>query len=383
MTDKKENEKTFQDFGLKTNLIRGIYAYGFEYPSPIQTRAIPAVLTNKDIIAQAQSGTGKTGTFVISALQQINETEQNHQCIILSPTRELAIQTQSVFNSLSQYMKQVKSVLCIGKTDTKDLIKQLKNGPQVIIGTPGRVSEMLEKQHIKIENIKLLILDEADELLSDSFQEQIKNLIQKLNKEIQICIFSATMPENKLEFTKYFMNDPQVILVKKEQTTLEGIKQFFIYAQEEKYKFEILCSIYDTISISQSIIFVNTKHKAAQLAEKLKQKSFIVSVINSDMSTAERAATMKDFRKGASRILISTNLIARGIDIQQVSIVLNYDIPLEKEDYIHRIGRSGRYGRKGVAINFVCYNDRDSMNELEKYYCCQIEEMPKNISEYL
>jgi translation initiation factor 4A len=369
--------------GLKMDLIRGIYSYGFEKPSPIQEQAIPAVLTNKDIIAQAQSGTGKTGAFIISALQQIDETKKTLQCIIISPTRELSTQIKTVFDNLSNYMKNVSSTLCIGGTNIKDSIKDIKKGCQVVIGTPGRISYLIEQGNIKKENISLLILDEADEMLSESFQEQIKYVIQKLNKEIQICIFSATMPENKLEFTKYFMNDPQVILVKKEQITLDGISQFYIYSQKEDYKFDILCSLYSTISVSQSIIYVNTKNKASHLATKLTNSNFTVSVIHSDMTTSERTEVMQDFRKGRSRILISTDLLARGIDIQQVSIVLNYDIPFNKENYIHRIGRGGRYGRKGVAINFVTERDLNAMRILEKHYCCQIAEMPENINSFL
>jgi len=374
----------FEDMNLKEDLVRGIFSYGFEKPSAIQEHAIPAILTKRDVIAQAQSGTGKTGTFTIGTLERIDETEKNVQCIIISPTHELASQTKHVIDNISQHMSDVKTCLCIGGTVLNDSIKQIKNGVQIVIGTPGRITHMIEKGFINTSNLKLIIMDEADELLNGSFLDQIKQImILGANDDTQICIFSATMKFDTLEITSKFMRNPLKILVKKEQLTLDGISQFYIYSEKEDFKFDILCDIYQTISISQSIIYVNTVKKATWLAEQLQSQNFTISVIHGSMKSSERTEIMKDFRKGNSRILISTDLLARGIDIQQVSIVINYDIPNNRENYIHRIGRSGRYGRKGVAINFVTRRDTNKMRELESFYHTQINEMPKNISSFL
>tara|TARA_Y100000780_G_scaffold232552_1_gene265893 strand:+ start:4986 stop:6140 length:1155 start_codon:yes stop_codon:yes gene_type:complete len=375
---------SFEEMGLKEELLRGVFGYGFETPSVIQERAIPAILTRRDVIAQAQSGTGKTGTFTISALQRIDENKPYVQCIILAHTHELAHQIKGVIDQISEYMKNIKTCLCIGGTLISDSIKEIKSGAQIIIGTPGRVLHMIQKSFVKKSNIEMLIMDEADELLSGSFQEQIKDIIKTgTDSESQICIFSATLPKDKLDLTLHFMNKPLTILVKKEQLTLEGISQFYDYIERDEYKFDYLCHIYDRISISQSIIYVNTVKKASLLAEKLHEKNFTVTVIHGNMPSHERTEVMKQFRNGTSRILISTDLLARGIDVQQVSIVINYDIPTNRESYIHRIGRSGRYGRKGVAINFVTRRDTDKMRELEEFYNTQIVEIPENIGSYL
>ena len=230
--------------------------------------------------------------------------------------------------------------------------------------------------------LKMLIVDEADELLSDSFIPQLKEMIQSIPKESQICLFSATM-QNKIGITKNFMNNPVYILVNKDQLTLEGIRQFYISIPEETWKFDTLCDLYNMISISQSIIYVNGKKKADWLQQELDKKDFMVSVIHSDMTMVERTQVIKDFRNGKIRILIATDLIARGIDVQQVSIVLNYDVPSDKESYIHRIGRSGRFGRKGVAINFATKREEKQLNEIKAFYHTQIDQMPENIEELL
>jgi superfamily II DNA/RNA helicase len=384
-----QNNKTiteiasFDELGLKNNLLRGLYAYGFETPSSIQKKAIMPMIQGKDLIAQSQSGTGKTGTFAIGTLQLVNESIRKCQAIILAPTRELAQQIYSVISSLSSYMKKLDVVMCIGGTDMAEAKKKLSGGAQIVVGTPGRIIKMISTRMISTRLMKAIVLDEADELLSHSFVPQIKTILENIPSETQICLFSATMPRDKIGLTKYFMNNPVMIFVKRDMLTLEGISQFYIAVDEESWKFDTLCDLYDTIAVSQSIIYVNTKKRAIWLKDELESKGFTISVIHSDMESLDRMKIMEGFRKGSVRILVSTDLLARGIDIQQVSIVLNYDIPRDKQCYLHRIGRSGRYGRKGVAINFVTRNDERYLHDIERYYSTQIAAMPMNVQSYL
>lgn len=377
-----EDISSFEDLNLKESLLRGIYGYGFEEPSSIQKKAIKPVIEGKDVIAQSQSGTGKTATFTISILQRVDEDSNACQAIIIAHTRELAHQILFVCQSLSLYMDKLKISLCIGGTDTSKSSKSLE-GSQIVIGTPGRIIKMIKDRYIDTAKLKMLVIDEADELLSTSFVDQTKTVVRSIPKDAQICLFSATMHKDKLNLTKKFMNNPLKILVNKEELTLEGIKQFSISLSEETWKFDTLCDIYNMISISQSIIYINGRKKAEWLKQKLEEKDFMVSVIHGDMMLVDRTKVMDDFRKGKIRILIATDLIGRGIDIQQVSIVLNYDIPTNKENYLHRIGRSGRFGRKGVAINFVTKREERILKDIEKYYGTQIDPMPENIEDYI
>lgn len=374
--------KEFEQMGLKESILRGIYAYGFEHPSKIQSLAICPIIKGGDIIAQAQSGTGKTGTFVISTLERVDESIEGTQCIIVSHTRELAIQTQKVALALSHYTK-INFVLCIGKTNIQDARRELKNGPTVANGTPGRILDMINRKYLLTDKVKMLVLDEADEMLSSSFREQVKSIILSLPEDVQICIFSATMPQEALEITTRFMINPTRILVKHDELTLEGIKQFYVNVRENQYKFLTLCDIYQNLSIAQSIIFVNTKKCAEILNKKLTEKGFTVSMIHSEMEQTERTEIMTNFRAGSTRILISTDLLARGIDVHQVSLVINYDIPSDKECYIHRIGRSGRFGRRGRAINFATDRDLWKIEDLQRYYETQINELPENYKDVL
>jgi translation initiation factor 4A len=381
-TNSIEIVDSFDDMGLKENLLRGIYSHGFEKPSMIQSKAVVPISSGRDVLAQSQSGTGKTGAFVIGALQRIDDTKDGCQAMVVTPTRELAEQILDVCTSISQYVN-VKPVLCVGGSNIYDAKKSIESGCTVVIGTPGRIIDMIERRFLSTENIKLMIMDEADEMLSNSFLQQIKIIIQNIPTTSQICLFSATLPVEVVDLTKKFMDNPQHILVKKEQLTLEGIKQFYIDVDNEKWKLDTFCDLYNIMSISQSMIYVNTKRKAESLQNLLKDRNFTVSVIHSNMSHSERSAIMKEFRNGGTRILISTDLLSRGIDIQQVSIVINYDLPNNKECYIHRIGRSGRFGRKGVAINFATSRDTWKLDELQEFYQTKIEPMPSNIAELI
>ena len=368
----------FDDLNLKPNIVRGIFGYGYETPSAIQHRATFPITDGRDVLAQAKSGTGKTATFTISALQRINENEKATQALILAPTRELALQIKNVITAIGLYLK-VTVHASIGGTSMSDDIEAFRSGVQIVVGTPGRVLDMIERRYFKTDKVKMFILDEADEMLSSGFKEQIYNIFRLLPETTQIVLLSATMPQDVLEVTTKFMNNPVRILVKKDELTLEGIKQFYINVELEDYKFDCLCDLYDSISVTQAVIFCNTRSKVEFLTNKLREQHFTVSAIHADLPQAERDTIMKEFRSGSSRILISTDLLARGIDVQQVSLVINYDLPANKENYIHRIGRGGRFGRKGVAINFVTDRDVGMMREIEKFYSTQIEEMPADI----
>ncbi|WPK24931.1 hypothetical protein PUMCH_002230 [Australozyma saopauloensis] len=369
---------SFDDMNLKPEIVRGIFGYGYEAPSAIQQRAIVPITERKDVLAQAQSGTGKTATFTISALQNIDHTEKATQALILAPTRELAQQILNVINSIGLYLN-VTVHASIGGTSMQDDIEALKSGVQIVVGTPGRVFDMIDRRYFKTNKIKMFILDEADEMLSSGFKEQIYNIFRLLPESTQVVLLSATMPQDVLEVTTKFMDNPVRILVKKDELTLEGIKQFYINVEEEAYKFDCLCDLYDSISVTQAVIFCNTRSKVETLTARLKEANFTVSAIHADLPQSERDTIMNEFRSGSSRILISTDLLARGIDVQQVSLVINYDLPANKENYIHRIGRGGRFGRKGIAINFVTNKDVGMMREIEQFYSTQIDEMPADI----
>jgi len=373
---------TFDDMNLKDDLLRGIYAYGFEKPSAIQQRGIMPILAKHDTIAQAQSGTGKTATFSISVLQSIDKKEQGIQALILAPTRELAQQIQKVVRALGDFL-HVTSHACIGGTLVRDDIQILRNGVQVVVGTPGRVFDMINRNVMQTSKVKMFVLDEADEMLSRGFKDQIYDIFQHLSNKVQVCLFSATMPTEILEISERFMRSPVRILVKRDELTLEGIKQFYVAVDKEDWKFDTLCDLYETLTITQAIIYCNTRRKVDWLTDKMGQRDFTVSSMHGDMNGQERELIMKEFRSGSSRVLITTDLLARGIDVQQVSLVINYDLPANRENYIHRIGRSGRFGRKGVSINFVTNDDVRAMRELEAFYNTQIDEMPMNVADLI
>jgi translation initiation factor 4A len=372
----------FDNMNLSPELLRGIYAYGFERPSTIQQRAILPVIKGHDVIAQAQSGTGKTATFSISALQKLDLSNPQCQALILAPTRELAQQIQKVVIALGDFMK-VQCHACIGGTNVREDMKILEAGAQVVVGTPGRVFDMINRGALKTDHMKMFILDEADEMLSRGFKDQIYDVFQRLPPSTQVVLLSATMPAEVMEVTTKFMRDPIRILVKKDELTLEGIKQFYVAVEKEEWKLDTLCDLYETVTITQAVIFCNTRRKVDWLTEKLTAREFTVSAMHGDMEQGQREVIMKEFRSGSSRVLIATDLLARGIDVQQVSLVINYDLPSNKENYIHRIGRGGRFGRKGVAINFVTADDTRMLREIEQFYSTQILEMPMNVADLI
>jgi len=373
---------SFDDLELQEGLLRGIYSYGFEKPSAIQQRAIRPVLDGRDTIGQAQSGTGKTATFVIGSLQRIDFGAKNCQALILAPTRELAQQIHKVVLALGDYLK-VRCHACIGGTSVRDDIDRLREGQHVVVGTPGRVYDMISKRHLRIDDLLTFVCDEADEMLSRGFKDQIYDIFKTMPPNVQVCLFSATMPPEILDMTTKFMRDAVRILVKKDELTLEGIRQFYVAIEKEERKLDTLCDLYETLTITQAIIYCNTRRKVDFLADQMTKRDFTVSTMHADLDQKERDLIMREFRSGSSRVLISTDLLARGIDVQQVSLVINFDLPQNMENYLHRIGRSGRFGRKGVAINFVTNSDVRTMKDIEKYYHTQIEEMPMDIADMI
>tara|TARA_Y100001970_G_C14247261_1_gene869174 strand:- start:2132 stop:3289 length:1158 start_codon:yes stop_codon:yes gene_type:complete len=366
---------------IKENLLRGIFSYGFEKPSPIQQKAIVPCLSGKDIIAQAQSGTGKTGAFSISALQRVDESINDNQILIMSPTRELSQQIHGVISSIGTFIDNLNIKLLIGGSSIETDMRELeKNNNQIIVGCPGRIHDMIRRKKINMKTIKMIILDEADEMLSSGFKEQVYNIFHHSNINVQICLFSATLPEEIQSLTNKFMKDPQRILVKADQLTLEGIRQYFIALENDSMKFETIKELFSTISMSQCLIYCNSIKRVSDLYEAMIAEGFSVSCLHSNMDKEARTNAYKEFKCGSTRVLISSNVTARGIDVQQVSTVINFDVPNDVHLYIHRIGRSGRWGRKGCGINFVTRRDIKKIKDIEAFYNTQIDELPNNFA---
>lgn len=372
--------KSWDEIDMNPNILRGIFANGFEKPSPIQEKAIMPIIKGRDIIAQAQSGTGKTATFTIGALSLIDLSKHATQVLVLSPTRELAEQTASVIKNIGSMMDGLKVQSLFGGSRVEEVsIFSNKNIPHIICGCPGRVYDMMRRDKIDTKNIRLVILDEADEMLSSSFKEQVYNIFQYLNNDVQVALFSATMPEHLKVITQKIMRNPVKIVVRSEMLTLEGISQFYVAVDDDKQKYASLKHIFSFISMSQCIIYCNSVKRVIDLYEAMREDEFPVSCIHSNMDKSERQKSFNDFKCGSSRVLISSNVTARGIDIQQVSIVINFDLPKCVHTYLHRIGRSGRWGRKGVGINFITRRDIYKMKEIEKHYACEVRELPNNL----
>ena len=369
----------WDELDLDSNLLRGIYAYGFEDPSPIQKKAIKPLMLGKDILAQAQSGTGKTATFTIGALSNIDIKKNITQVLVLSPTKELTIQTAKVFESIGHRMVGLRVQKLYGGSSIEEVSSfSSKNTPHIICGCPGRVQEMMRRDKIHSKDIRLVVLDEADEMLSAGFKEQVYNIFQYFNSEIQVALFSATIPNTIIPIINKIMRNPVRINVKREMLTLEGIKQYYMAVDDDRQKYITLKSLFSCLSVSQCIIYCNSVKRVADLYEAMKEDEFPVCCIHSNMDKSAREVSFNDFKMGNSRVLISSNVTARGIDIQQVNIVINFDLPKCVHTYLHRIGRSGRWGRKGVGINFITRRDVGLLEDIKTHYNCKIDEMPAN-----
>ena len=378
--DPSFNFTAWNELDIDTSLLRGIYGYGFEKPSSIQQRAIKPLIMRRDIVIQAHSGTGKTATFAIGSLANIDLTLNDTQVLVLSPTKELTIQTAKVFTGLGSMMNGLRIKTLYGGAHFEEgNAFSNKETPHIICGCPGKVFDMMRRSRISCKNIKLVILDEADEVLSSGFKDQVYNIFQYFNSTIQVALVSATLPDSINSIIDKIMRNPVRISVKREMLTLEGITQHYIAVEDDRQKYATLKDLYGLISISSSIIYCNSVKRVQDLYEAMKEDDFSVCRIHSGMERGEREKSFDDFRVGRTRVLISSNVTARGIDIQQVSIVVNFDIPKCVNTYLHRIGRSGRWGRKGVGINLITRRDVDKLKEIEEYYQTQITEMPANL----
>jgi len=376
--------RNWDDMDLKHELLRGIYAYGFEIPSEIQKKAILPITKGKDVIAQAQSGSGKTGSFSIGILQKIDLSLKKTQALILAPTHELAKQIATVIEALGSQVSEKKLFVktLLGGTSIREDVQQMReNVPHIVVGCVGRVFDMLSKGHIIGQDLDMFVLDEDDEMLSKGFGEQIRDMFQMFFRDnIQVVLFSATMPSDILHLTSQFMRDPVKIMMKPEELNLKCIQQFYVAVQNDFVKFEVLKDLFSAISVSKCIIYCNSVRRVQELFFTMQKEGFSVVNIHSSMDKAEREKVFAQFRYGDARVLISSDITARGIDIQQVSTVINYDIPKCVHNYLHRIGRSGRWGRKGFAINLVTKQDIYDMHAIEKHYTITIEELPSNFS---
>lgn len=369
----------WEELDLPDELLRGIFAYGYEKPSVIQQQSIYPIINKHDIIAHAQSGTGKTGAFTVSALQRVDTSIDTTQILILAPTHELVNQTAGVIKSLSNFMDGIRIQTLIGGTSIRHDIELLQqNPPHIVVGTAGRITDMIMRRHLNVSVISLLIIDEADEMLSSEFKDKVYNIFQYLNKDAQIAIFSATMPIEVLELTNKFMKDAVNINIKNEELSLDGIEQYYIALSENNDKYAILKDIFEKITVSQCIIYMNSINTIHEVYNNMINDGFPICCIHSSMTRDDRETTIQDFKSGKYRMLISSNLTARGIDVQQVGTVINYDIPNCVHTYLHRIGRSGRWGRKGLAINFVTKRDIFNMRKIETHYAITIKELQQN-----
>ena len=368
--------ESFDKMSLDDSLLKGIYTYGFEEPSNIQKKSIVPITNKRDIIAQAQSGTGKTASFIIGTTQSLinlNKPELMNQALILAPTRELAIQINNVTSELIKFTSFKNDIFIGGTHNSRNITNQIS------IGTPGRIYDLMNRNILPSENVQLLVLDEADEMLSRGFKDQINVILERLSKTAQVVLFSATMPIDILQLTERFMNNPLKILVPTDDLTLEGIRQYYVAMEKEDHKIDTLCDIYKVIKITQCIIYTNSKKKTEIISKILNEEGFPVNFMHGGLMQDERKQIMDDFRSGRIKILITTDILSRGIDIQQVSLVINYDLPKEKETYIHRIGRSGRFGRKGTVINFISVYDITSLKVIEQFYNTTILTLPENV----
>lgn len=374
----------FDNLKLNESLLKGVYIYGFTQPSKIQIKGINSINTGRDCILQSQSGTGKTATYLLGVLNRIEEEEKYCQGIIVAPTRELTAQIYNVATNLAKYTK-LKITKCIGGTDVSQNRLELKEA-HLVIGTLGRITHMITDKKINLYKLKFIVIDEADELLADGISDKLQVLFDKAPPGIQVILISATMSINVFNVSKTFMHDPIKVLLKNNEVIVDLITQFYLDVETEELKFDTLLDLYNLVSTSQAIIFCNTIRKVEWLEQNLKQNNFPITTIHSNMTQIERDNVVKDFRDGKTRLLLTTDLLSRGIDIPQVNMVINYDLPPNKETYIHRIGRCGRFDKKGVAITMVKMldpSDVKTFNKLKHFYKMDIRELPETIEKYL
>lgn len=371
----------FSNLGINEELLKGIFVYGFKNPSDIQIKGIKAINTSHDCILQSQSGTGKTGTYLLGIM---NNLKGDDKSVIISPTRELAKQIYNVAIEISKYSK-LEVGLYIGGTNISDDFNSIKKS-NLIIGTIGRINHIFQKKKYLYKNLKIFVCDEADNIFSNDINKDIYNIISNINDNTQKILISATLNNNVFSISEKYLDNPVKILLKKTEIAVDLISQFYVDAEVEEYKFDVLLDLYNIISTTQAIIFCNTIRKVEWLSNELNENNFAITSIHSKMTQDERNSIVNEFREGKTRLLLTTDLLARGIDIPQVNLVINYDLPINKETYIHRIGRCGRFGKKGVSISMVKMNDTNEvriLNRMKNYYNINIKELPEDIETYI
>lgn len=360
------NIMKFEDLQINDDIKRAVLEMGFEEPSPIQAQSIPVILSGKDVIGQAQTGTGKTAAFSIPLLEMINPEDKSLQAVVLCPTRELAIQVSSEIRKIGKYMHGIKTLPVYGGQPIDRQIKSLKGGVQVVIGTPGRVIDHINRRTLKLDNVKMVMLDEADEMLDMGFRDDIEMILSKTPEERQTTFFSATMPKGILELTKRYQKDPVHIKVVRKELTVPNIKQYYIETRSSN-KLEVLCRLIDVYNPKLSVVFTNTKKGADELVSDLQARGYFADALHGDLKQTQRDIVMDKFRNGTIDILVATDVAARGIDVDDVEAVFNYDLPQDEEYYVHRIGRTGRAGRNGISFSFVFGKDMRKMRDIERY----------------
>ena len=356
----------FEELNIDERILRAIEDMGFEETSPIQTQAIPAVCEGIDVVGQAQTGTGKTAAYTIPMLMKINPQIKKPQAIVLCPTRELAVQVAEEIRKLAKYMSDIKVLPVYGGQEIVRQIKSLKTGVQIIVGTPGRVMDHMRRKTVKFDNINMVILDEADEMLDMGFREDMETILTDTPQDRQTVMFSATMPKAVMDIARNFQKDAKVIKVVRKELTVSNIEQFY-YEVRPKNKTEVLCRLIDIYNPRLSVVFCNTKRQVDELISELKGRGYFADGIHGDMKQQQRDRVMDDFRSGKVDILIATDVAARGIDVDDVDMVFNYDIPQDEEYYVHRIGRTGRAGRSGMALSFISGKEVYKLKDIERY----------------
>jgi translation initiation factor 4A len=371
---------SFDEMNLPDDLLRGIYSHGFERPSAIQSKGIVPMAKGRDVLAQAQSGTGKTGTFVIGSLSHLNPAMPKPQVLILVHVRELAEQIAKVARAISSAMRA--KVLCaVGGNSLQNDIRALEDGAQFIVGTPGRIYDLMSRGVLDRGEMKVLIMDEADQMLEDLFYKQVMCILEMgFPATTQVALFSATMPEKVIAVADKILNNPVRILIPPTAVRLDGIQQFYIDLDREDHKFECICDLYKHLNITQAVIFCNKRQKAEMLSEKLSAQGFPITCLHGELEKAERQRRMEQFIQGQTRVMIATDIISRGIDVQQLSLVINYELPTNMESYVHRIGRAGRYGRKGTTINLLLPEEAGRMKDISSLYGMNVTPFPEDTS---
>ena len=362
----------FNELEINEGIMRSIEDLGYEQPSPIQAKAIPVMLEGHDVIGQAQTGTGKTAAFSIPLLERIDVNSKKLQAVVLCPTRELAIQVSEEMRKLTKYMSGLRTLPIYGGQPINRQIKALKGGVQVIIGTPGRVIDHINRKTLKMDNVKMVVLDEADEMLDMGFREDIETILTNVPEDRQTALFSATMPKSILELTQKYQKDPVHIKVVRKELTVSNIKQYYIETRNSN-RLEVLTRIIDVYNPKLTVVFTNTKKGADELVSNLQARGYGADSLHGDMKQVQRDIVMDKFRAGTIDILVATDVAARGIDIDDVECVVNYELPQDEEYYVHRIGRTGRAGRNGIAFSFAFGRDMRRLKDIERYTKSKIE----------